>query len=60
MYKLIYTTKGDSSHLLACPYLEPLVFAAVVAVVVDDVHVLAGAHLLQVVHGGADSLWFHL
>ena len=54
MYKLIYTTKGDSSHLLACSYLEPLVFAAVVAVVVDDVHVLAGAHLLQVVHDGVD------
>ena len=55
MYRLyIYTIRGDSSHLLACPYLEPLVFAAVVAVVVDDVHVLAGAHLLQVVHGGAD------
>ena len=30
-------------------------FAAVVAVVVDDVHVLAGAHLLQVVHDGVDQ-----
>ena len=54
MYRLIYTIKGDSSHLLAHPYLEPLVVVAVLAVVVDDVHVLAGAHLVQVVHGGVD------
>ena len=60
MYKLIYTTKGDSSHLLACPYLEPLVFVAVLAVVVDDVHVLACAHLVQVVHGVLTKLLFHL
>ena len=55
MYRLnIYNIKGDSSHLLANPYLETLVVVAVLAVVVDDVHVLAGAHLLQVVHSGAD------
>ena len=40
--------------MLAHPLLEPMVVVAVLAVVVDDVHVLAGAHLLQVVHGGAD------
>ena len=49
MYRLIYTIKGDSSHPLAHPYLKPLVFVAVLAVVV-----LAGAHLVQVVHSGAD------
>ena len=47
MYRLIYTIKGDSSHLLAHPYLEPLVVVAVLAL-------LAGANLFQVVHGGVD------
>ena len=40
MYRLIYTIKGDSSHLLAHPYLKPLVVVAVLAVVLDDVHVI--------------------
>ena len=41
MYRYIYN-KGDSSHLLANPYLEPLVVLAVV--VRDDVHQLEVEH----------------
>ena len=35
--------------------LKPLVDVAILAVVVDDVHVLAGVHLVQVVHSSVDQ-----
>ena len=37
------------------PTLKPLVAVAVVAVAVDDVHVLAVAHLVLVIHNGFDQ-----
>ena len=45
-----------SLHLLELPYAQPLVVVAVVAVVVDDVNVLAGPHLVLVV---LTKLWIH-
>ena len=44
-----------SLHLLELPYAQPLVVVAVVAVVVDDVHVLAVPHLVLVVQGRDDQ-----
>ena len=43
MIRLIYTIKGDCSHLLAHPYLEPLVVLAVL--VHDSVHQLEVEHV---------------
>ena len=50
MYRLIFIYNNLLVHL----YFEPLVVVAILAVVVDDVQVLAGAHLVQVVNGCVD------